>query len=65
MIGAGVGPFSDCFLDETFGFSVGARSVGPGEAMLDALLEEHGAAVCVAVTGAVVGEHATDGEAEA
>jgi hypothetical protein len=31
LIGAGVGPFAKCSLDEALSFSVGLRSVWPGE----------------------------------
>ena len=36
LIGACVSPFSEGGLDEAFGFAVGARGIGAGEAMLDA-----------------------------
>ena len=35
FVGSRVGPFSECGLDEMFGLSVGARRVGPGEALVD------------------------------
>lgn len=52
-------------MDEAFGFSVGARGVGPGKALPDVLAVEQHLEVSVAVAGAVVGEHAADAEAEA
>ena len=65
LVGAGVGPFAERGLDEAFCFSIGARRIGSGEAMLDALLEEERAEAMVAVTGTVVCQHALDPEAEA
>lgn len=60
-----VGPLTECGLDEAFGFSVGARGVGPGEAMLDVLAMKQLAEQPVFITGAVVGQHSSHGEAEA
>jgi len=51
LIGSGVGPFAQRGLDEAFRFSVGARGVGPGEAVFDASLEQQGLEAAVAVTG--------------
>jgi hypothetical protein len=65
LVGAGVGPFAERCLDEAFGFSIGAGRIGPGEAMLDALLEEERSEAVVAVTGTVVCQNALDPEAEA
>jgi len=60
---ANVGPLAQGGLDETFGLAVGARSVGTGEAVLDAELEAGSAEVLGAIAGAVVGEQAADGDA--
>ncbi len=38
LVNASVGPFSECGLDEAFGFAVGTWSIGPGEAMLQVQL---------------------------
>ena len=60
---ANIGPLAQGSLDEAFGLAVGARSVGAGEAVLDAELEAGGAEVAGAIAGAVVGEQAADGDA--
>ena len=51
-----VGPLAQGGLDKAFGLAVGARSVGTGEAVLDAELEAGGAEVAGAIAGAVVGK---------
>src|SRR5208337_3115906 len=60
---ANVGPLAQRGLDEAFGFAVGARSVGTGEAVLNAELEAGGAELSGAIAGTVVGEQAADGDA--
>src|ERR1035438_3252901 len=65
VVGAGVGPFAQGGLDEAFGLAVGGWGIGLGEAVFDVLLAHGLAEDPVPVAGAVVGEHAADGEAEA
>ena len=48
-----------------FGFAVGARGIGPGKAVFDMLPMQDHVEGAVLVAGALVGEHAADGEAEA
>jgi hypothetical protein len=48
---ANVGPLAQGGLNEAFGLAVGARSVGTGEAVLDAELEAGGAEVARAIGG--------------
>ena len=57
---ADVGPFAQGGLNEAFRLAVGARSVGAGEAVLDAKLEAGGAKLSGAIAGAVVGEQAAN-----
>ena len=59
----GISPLAQGGLDEAFGLTVGARSVRPGEAVLDAELKAGGAELAGAIAGAVVGEQAADGDA--
>lgn len=40
LAAAGVGPFSECGLDESFGVVAGARGLGPREAVLEVGLQE-------------------------
>jgi hypothetical protein len=40
LAGAGVCPFSQGGLNEALGFAVGARGIGPGESVLDVLMEQ-------------------------
>jgi hypothetical protein len=65
LVSASVGPFAEGSLDEAFGFAVGARSIRPGELVLDAESEESRGEAIGAVAGAVIGEEALDGDAEA
>ena len=60
---ANVGPLAQGGLNEAFGLAVGARSVGAGEAVLDAELEAGGAEVAGTIAGTVVGEQAANGDA--
>ena len=60
---ANVGPLAQGGLDEALGLAVGARSVRTSEAVLDAELEAGGTKAAGAITGAVVGEQAADGDA--
>ena len=60
---ADVSPLAQGGLDEAFSLTVGARSVGTGEAVVDAELEAGGAELSGAIAGAVVGEQAADGDA--
>ena len=62
LVGAGVGPFSQGGLDEALGFAVGARSIGPGEAVFDVLMEQGVSEEGVPVAAPVVGEHTADGD---
>jgi len=64
-VSASVGPFAQRGLDEALGLAIGARSVRPGEAMLDMLLGESFLKAGLAIAGAVIGEHAADGDGEA
>ena len=64
-VGVRVGPLAECGLDEAFGFAVGTRGEGPGEAMAQALLGTARIEGPGTVTPAVVGEHAADTDAEA
>ncbi len=65
LVGVGVGPFAQGGLDEAFYFAVGAWRVRAGEAVFDVLAIKGTAESPVLIAGAVVGEHAADGEAEA
>src|SRR5580700_3600542 len=65
LIGPGVRPFSDGGLDEAFCLSIGAGSVGSGEAVFDTSRLDDLPEAPVAIAGAIVGEDALDGEAEA
>src|ERR1700676_3540947 len=60
---ANVGPLAQGSLNEAFRLAVGARSVGTGEAVLNAELEAGGAELSGAIAGAVVGEQAANGDA--
>jgi len=51
-----VGPFADRGLDEAFGLAVGARSVGPGAAMLQTERVAGAMEAAREIAGAVVGE---------
>jgi len=62
LVGAGVSPFAQGGLDEALGLSVGARSIGAGEAVFDMLAVEQQAESSVSVAAPVVGEHAADGD---
>ena len=63
-VGAGVGPFAEGSLDEALGLAVGAGGVGPCEAVANAQAAASLAEGAGAVTGAVVGEEASDAYAE-
>ena len=63
-VGAGVGPFAEGSLDEALGLAVGAGGVGPCEAVANAQAAASLAEGAGAVTGAVVGEQASDAYAE-
>jgi hypothetical protein len=65
LIGARIGPLSQCCLDEALGLAVGARAVGPGIAMLESQASAQAAKAPGLVTGAVVGEHPPEANAEA
>ena len=64
LIGAGVSPFAKSSLDEAFGFSISARGVRTGEVMTQTQLQHGGAEGAGAVTVTVVGEQATNGDAQ-
>src|SRR6185437_13149983 len=59
----GVCPFPLQDTDERFGFAVGAGRVGLGLDVADAVCGEQGAEAAAAIAGAVIGEHAADGDA--
>lgn len=59
---AGVGPFAQGRLDEALRFAVGARRVGPGEAVVDSELRARRSKKVRAIGVAVVGEQAPDGD---
>ena len=64
LIGAGVSPFAESGLDETFGFAVGARGVGTSEVVAQTQFN-HGSVESVgAITVTVIGEQAADGNAQ-
>ena len=63
-VGAGIGPFAEGGLDEALGLAVGARSVGAGEVVADAEAAASATEVGGAITGAVVGEQASDADAQ-
>jgi hypothetical protein len=65
VVGAGVGPFAEGGLDEAFCFAIGARGVRASETVAEAELVTEAAKDAGAVTGAVVGEQAANGNAEA
>lgn len=64
-LGAGVGPFTQCGLEEALSRAVGARGVGLGVAQFDAQASAQTAKAPGLVTGAVVGQPALDADAEA
>ena len=64
LVETSIGPLSDGGLDESLCFAVSAGRVGPGESMLYALVAQGFAEQPVFVAGTVIGQHATDGEAE-
>ena len=65
VVGTRVSPLAEGSLDEAFGFAVGAGSVGTSEAQAEAELVTETAKDAGAITGAVVGKQAADGDAEA
>ena len=65
VVSTTVGPFPQRGLDESFGFAIGARGVGTGEALANAELAAELEKVAGAIAGTVIGEHAGDGDAEA
>ena len=50
-----IGPFAQGSLDEAFGLAVGARSIGPGEALFETEAFDLGGVGRAAIAGAVVG----------
>jgi hypothetical protein len=64
LIQAGIGPFAKSGLDKTFGFTVGARGVGTGEVVAQAELNNSGVESVGAVAVTIVGEQATNGDAQ-
>ena len=64
LIQAGIGPFAKSGLDKSFGFTVGARGVGTGEVMAQAELNNSRVESVGAIAVTVVGEQATDRDAE-
>ena len=62
---ASVSPFPQGGLDETLGFAVGARGVGPGETVMETQLGASGSKSMRAVAVAIIGEQTTDANAQA
>jgi len=54
-VDGGVGPFAERGLNEALGFAVGARSVGAGEEMAQAVALTSGSELMGAVAGAIIG----------
>lgn len=65
LVRAGVCPFAQGGLDESFGLAVSLGPIGAGEAMFDVLAVKQLAELPVPAAGAVVGQHAPDREPEA
>lgn len=63
-IRARVGPFVQQRADEAFGLAVRLRAIGPREALRDAVRESDLREGEGAITTAIVGEYALDGDAE-
>jgi len=63
-IGAGVDPLAESGLDKPFGLAIGAGSVRTGEMVTEAECHDSSAESVRAITVAVVGEQAADGDAE-
>jgi hypothetical protein len=63
-IGTGVSPFAKSGLDETFGFTVGARGVRTGEVVAQTEFKDGCAESAGAIAVTIVGEQAADGNAQ-
>src|SRR4029434_8513187 len=63
-IGNAIGPFPECRLNEAFGFAIGLRPIGTGEAVLDAQLATRIGERLGAKCRPIVGQHTADGDAE-
>jgi hypothetical protein len=63
-IGAGVDPLAESSLDESFGLTVGAGSVRTSEVMTQSELQDSGAESMGAITMAVIGKQAANGDTE-
>src|SRR6267142_6321076 len=64
LIETGIGPFAESGLDKSFGFTVGARGVRTGEVMAQAELNHRCVESMGAIAVTVVGEQATNGDAQ-
>jgi hypothetical protein len=62
VVGASVGPLPQSGVDKAFGLAVGARGIGWGVRMADAVLLAEVAEGQRAVTGSVIGEDALDAD---
>ena len=60
LISTSVSPFAQSGLDETLGFAVGAWSIGTGEVVAQAELENSSPESVGAITVSVIGEQAAD-----
>ena len=65
LIGPGISPFAESGLDETFGFAVGARGIGTSEVVAQTQFNNGSVESVGAITVAVIGEQAADGNAQA
>jgi hypothetical protein len=63
-VGVSIGPLAEGGLDEAFGLAIGLRSVGPGEALLEAQACDFRGHGPRAVGGAVVGVETLGGDAK-
>jgi hypothetical protein len=64
LVRAGVSPFAESGLDETFGFAISARSVRTGEVMAQAQLDDNGAESAGTIAVTIIGEQATNGDTQ-
>ena len=64
LIGPGISPFAESSLDESFGFTVGARGIRAGEVMTQAEFNHGGMKSVGAIAVTIIGEQAADGNAQ-
>ena len=64
LISTSVSPFAQSGLDETLGFAIGAWSIGTGEVVAQAELENSSTESVGAITVSVIGEQAADRNAQ-